>query len=66
MFTASIVVVLGFGGLVWWLQFSPAAAARKREENQRALEHPDHERELELAQVKSEISRLKGWTSTGA
>ena len=60
----AIIAVLAFGG--WWFYLGEAAVARKREEKQRELEHPVDERALEIAKIKSELSRLKGQTGTGA
>jgi Tfp pilus assembly protein PilO len=63
---STIIVVLALG--TWWFFLSEAAAARRREEKQRELERPDHdyERALEKAKLESELSRIKGWTGTGA
>ena len=60
------LAIVAFGG--WWFYLSEAAVARKREEKQRELERPDHDHEhaLEIAKRESELSRLKGWTGTGA
>jgi hypothetical protein len=56
---AAIIAVLAFG--VWWLQFSAAAVERRRGEKERELERPDHGRALEIAKIKSELSKVKSW-----
>jgi hypothetical protein len=63
---SATVAVVAIGG--WWFYLSAAAVTRKLDERQRELERPDHdhERALEIAKRESELSRLRGWTGTGA
>lgn len=61
---SAIIAVVAFGG--WWFYLGEAAVARRREEERRKLEHPVDERALEIAKIKSELSKLKGQTGTGA
>lgn len=60
MFTAVSAAIAGLALLWWWLQKSPAALARIREETERAGERPDHERARERAEIESDISRWQG------
>ena len=55
---STIIAVLAIGW--WWLDKSEAAVARKRDEKQRELERPDHERARQIAEIQSDLSRLKG------
>jgi hypothetical protein len=50
-----------------WLYPSDAILARRRGEQLRELERPehDHRRARQIAEIQSELSRLKGWTPTG-
>lgn len=63
---SAIIAVLALG--TWWFYFSEAAVTRKRDEKQRELERPDydHERARQTAEIQSELSRIKGWTSAGS
>ena len=70
MFTAFLTIIAFLAGAAFgrWLYPSEAAVARKREEKERELGRPehDHERARQMAEIQSELSRLKGWTGTGA
>jgi hypothetical protein len=60
---STIIAALAIGA--WRLHFSDAAVARRREEKQRELERLDHEYARKIAEMKSDLSRLKGWPGAG-
>lgn len=69
MFTAFFTLIAFTAGLAIgrWLYPSDAILARRRGEQLRELERPehDHRRARQIAEIQSELSRLKGWTPTG-
>lgn len=69
MVTAVWTFIAFTAGLVIgrWIYPSDAVLARKRGEQLRELERPehDHQRARQIAEIQSELSRIKGWTPTG-
>lgn len=70
MFTAVFTLIAFTAGLVIsrWLYPNELILARKRGEQLRELERPEHDHQCarQIAEIQSELSRIKGWTSTGS
>lgn len=70
MFSAVLMIIIFLAGLAIgrWLCPSEAVVADRRAAREREAERPehDHEHARELAELESELSRVRGWTPTGS
>jgi hypothetical protein len=56
----TIVVLLGFGALGWWVYRFNAAWKRKRQEEEREFGRHDHTRAHEIAKAQADLQRWSG------